>query len=319
MVARDINQKLDKLLTQPIEDLMISLGSRRNLSAHTLRNYKCDLIDTAQYITDAHQCHEWSAVTLVMLRGYLAHLYRHALSIRTVHRRMASLRCLYRMLNKENPSIVDPTEGLTLPSMPRELPSVLSEKQIEDSLSDDDTRSSLLRDIAILELLYAAGLRISELVAIRLSDIDWVQQQIRITGKGRKTRIVIFGDPAHIALQRYIHELRPMLVHGDDPQWVFLNLKGGHLTDRSVRRIFHEMVDAHTDGTKATPHTLRHSFATHLLDHGADIRSVQDLLGHSSIITTQIYTHVSKNSLRKDYERRLPLAIQENDKQHEDT
>ncbi len=317
MVARDI--QLDKQLMQPINDLMSYLGSRRNLSEHTLRNYKCDLIDAAQYLTNEYQCQEWGAVTMVMLRGYLAHLYRHALSIRTVHRRVASLRCLYGMLSKENPSIIDPTEGLTLPSLPRELPSVLSEKQIEDSLTEYDAHSCLLRDIAILELLYAAGLRISELVSIRLPDIDWGKQQIRITGKGRKTRIVLFGEPAKIALHRYINELRPSLVHGDDPLWVFLNSKGGHLTDRSVRRIFHGMVDAHTEGTKATPHTLRHSFATHLLDHGADIRSVQDLLGHSSIITTQIYTHVSKNSLRKDYERAHPLAIQEKDKQHEDT
>lgn len=309
--------ELPELLLQPVDRLLQQLASKRNLSAHTLRNYKCDLMDIAEYL-HTNGCLDWKSVTTLNVRGYLAHLYRHALSVRTVHRRMAALRCQYSMLCSEDPSVVNPTVGLALPSIPRELPTVLSEQQIADSLTNDDPSRFTVRDIAILELLYATGLRISELVAIKLGDIDWVACKIRVTGKGRKVRLVLFGEPASNALKAYLAELRPQLVRGDDSVWLFLNAHGGHLTDRSVRRIFHAMVDEHSQGSPATPHTLRHSFATHLLDHGADIRSVQELLGHASIVTTQIYTHVSKGNLRRDYERAHPLAIQEQDK-NEDT
>ncbi len=304
---------LPESLTRPIESLLQQLATKRNLSEHTLRNYRCDLMDIANYLHD-NSCADWQCVTTLSVRGYLAHLYRHALSVRTVHRRMAALRCLYAMLCSETPSMENPTNGLTLPSIPRELPTVLTEQQITDSLAGDEASRFVLRDLAILELLYATGLRISELAAIKIGDIDWASCQIRVVGKGRKVRLVIFGDPASQALQSYIGELRPQLVKANDPGWLFLNANGGHLTDRSIRRIFHALVDEHTQGSPATPHTLRHSFATHLLDHGADIRSVQELLGHASIITTQIYTHVSKGNLRKDYERAHPLAMQEIDK-----
>lgn len=309
--------KLPRQLEQPIDILLQQLAVKRNLSDHTLRNYKCDLMDIARYL-HTNGCTDWQHVTTLSIRGYLAHLYRHALSVRTVHRRMAALRCLYMMLCHEDTTIQNPTIGLTLPSIARDLPALLSEEQITESLTENDDGKYALRDIAILELLYATGLRISELVAVKLQDIEWTTCQIRVVGKGKKTRIVIFGEPAANALHTYLNELRPRLLGATESQWLFVNTHGGHLTDRSIRRIFHAMVDEHTQGSPATPHTLRHSFATHLLDHGADIRSVQELLGHASIITTQIYTHVSKSNLRKDYERAHPLAMQEID-QDEDT
>lgn len=165
-----------------------------------------------------------------------------------------------------------------------------------------------VRNIALLELLYATGIRVSECVAVELEDIDFHYGIIRVMGKGRKERIIPFGQYAHEALIHYIEQVRPQLMKNSNHQKVFVNMRGGELTARGVRYILSEMIENASMHTKIYPHMLRHTFATHLLNNGADMRTVQELLGHANLSSTQIYTHVTKEALRKTYMNSHPRA-----------
>lgn len=165
-----------------------------------------------------------------------------------------------------------------------------------------------IRNMALLELLYATGMRVSECVSLELTDIDFHYNIVRVMGKGRKERIIPFGQYAHDALIRYIEQVRPTLMKKENHQKVFVNMRGGELTTRGVRYILSEMIDNASMHTKIYPHMLRHTFATHLLNNGADMRTVQELLGHANLSSTQIYTHVTKEALRKTYMNSHPRA-----------
>jgi integrase/recombinase XerC len=245
------------------------------------------------------------------LRRFLAHLHAKDYARTSIARKLSSLRALYRFLRGSGTAREDPTVGISSPRQRRRLPRFLFESDIEKLLSAPDSNTPLgLRDRAILETLYATGVRVSELVSLTVSQCER-SSELRITGKGDRERIVMLGRPARAAIDTYLAEGRPHLLargEGDDHGRLFLNHRGGPLTDRSVRRVVHRHILQACAQHDIGPHALRHTFATHLLEAGADLRAVQELLGHASLSTTQIYTHVTRRRLREVYDQAHPRA-----------
>ncbi|MHC5036166.1 MAG: tyrosine recombinase [Planctomycetota bacterium] len=288
-----------------VEAFLSHLAFERGLSAMTCRSYRSDLADFVEHLTT-----EWEGMparegTRLQLRAYLHALRNRGLSRATVARRTSALRGLYRFLRRTGRMAEDPAQGLASPRREKRLPHFLDEKEMNlllDSPKGSDLAS--LRDRAILETLYGAGLRVQELVGVREGDLDLAGGWVRIRGKGNRERQSPLTTKAIDALSEYLGargEVR-------DPGPVFRNLKGGPLTDRSVRRILKKYVIASGLPTATSPHTLRHSFATHLLNRGANLRGIQELLGHNRITTTQIYTQVSTERLKTVYDRTHPRA-----------
>lgn len=250
------------------------------------------------------------------VRAYLAYLQRQEYSRRTVARKLSCLRSFFRYLHEQNLIATNPLVGVHTPKLERKLPNFLYEEEVWRLLQLPDRTTPLgQRDAALLELLYATGLRASELVSLNVPDIDYSEGWVIVFGKGKKERFVPVGSEALGALQVYLDGGRPTLALRADSalqslpwqrQPLFLNKLGTRLTDRSVRRILDGYVDRLAVLTHVSPHTIRHSFATHLLNKGADLRAVQEMLGHVSLSTTQIYTHVTKQRLREEYLLRHP-------------
>jgi len=241
------------------------------------------------------------------LRRHLDSLYGTGLGSRSIARKLAVLRNFYRFLASEGRIKTDPTERLVAPRQWQSIPKFLNQSQIEDLLAAaDQSRPTGVRDRAMLELLYATGLRVSELCGLRVSDIQFEAGVLRTIGKGNKQRLTPVGKAALAAVQGYLSEVRPQLLHGRTSPYLFVTARGGPLT----RQAFWKLLAAL--GRKAgifhdlTPHVIRHSFATHLLEGGADLRSVQTMLGHADISTTQIYTHVMRSRLRQTIEQHHP-------------
>lgn len=286
--------------------------AERNASALTLKSYREDLQALAAYLAEAHggQCPPPGRVTTLDLRGFVASLHEAGYAKATVARRLACLRSFFRFALREEWVQTNPARPLRNPRGGRKLPHFLTSAEIGRLLSVPAADTPLgLRDRAILETLYSAGLRVSELVALRDGDVDLAAGLLRVRGKGRRERLGLLGTHAVRALERWLQRrrLHPSQPAGPDAP-VFVNRFGRPLTTRSVARLLEKYLRQAQLDTRATPHTLRHSFATHLLDRGADIRSVQELLGHKSLSTTQIYTHVSTAALRGVYERAHPRA-----------
>jgi len=268
-------------------------------SDHTLRAYRQNLAAFAEHcreegVRDPRQLDHRA------LRGFLVHLNGRRLKKTTVARYLAAVRSFTRFLVQEKVLAKDPGQALRTPSHRRPLPVYLGEDEVVRLLE----AAKNARDRAILECLYGGGLRVSELTGIDRDDLDLRAGIARVRGKGRKERLAPLGGSAVRALEAYLEE-RP---RSDDPRPLFLNRRGGRLTSRSVHRLLHACVLKAGVDPRTSPHTLRHSFATHLLDRGADLREVQELLGHKNIATTQIYTHVSMERLKKVYERAHPRA-----------
>jgi integrase/recombinase XerC len=249
-------------------------------------------------------------ITTLDLRGYLAALHEAAYAKTTIARRLASLRSFFRFGQREGWIKINPAKPLRNPRKPRSLPHFLATEEIE-RLLNAPAKSSLLgrRDRAILEVMYSAGLRVSELAGLSDGDLDLASGALRVRGKGKRERISPIGSYASKALHDWlsVRKLSPREKQGPAAP-VFINKFGKRLTTRSVARMLEKHLKSTGLDRRTTPHTLRHSFATHLLDRGADIRSVQELLGHKSLLTTQIYTHVSTAGLRAAYERAHPRA-----------
>ena len=289
----------------------------RDSSEHTRRAYRTSV---GQYLDwlDA-QGADWRSPARPLIRGYLAELAARPLSRRSVSSRVAALRSFYRYARREGLVDGDPWSAALTPRLPRRLPQVLGVAEVERLIDEADTASDrrplALRDIALVETAYAAGLRVSELAAARLADLDLGRGELRVLGKGRKERVTLLGGPARAALDAYLTNGRPALrtsaAAGDlseDPGVIFLNSRGGAIGVRGLRyRLARLMVRAGLP-SGASPHTLRHSFASHLLEGGADLRVVQELLGHESLGTTQIYTHVSPQRLRSAYRQAHPRS-----------
>jgi integrase/recombinase XerC len=283
-----------------------ALEGERGVSPHTLVAYRRDISRFVRFLRQEHVA-TWAAVTAPLARRYVASLDRR-LARSAIARNLSALRTFFRFLYREGKVSRNPLALITAPKQLPRLPKVLTHGEIAAVLAAPDVSTPLgLRDRALLELLYATGLRVGELVSLRLSDLA-LADELRVLGKGRRERIVLVGPAAQQAVAQYLVEGRPNMVRGRDSGRVFLNGRGGALSDRGVRVILDRCLHRAALGRRISPHTLRHTFATHLLDGGADLRSVQELLGHVNLSTTQIYTHVSREWLKRVYDKAHPRA-----------
>jgi integrase/recombinase XerC len=257
--------------------------------------------------------HGWADVTHRDLRRYLGELQAKGYARRSIARKLTAVRTFYRFLTRREAVCRNPTVGIVGPKRDRRLPQCITAPEIEQLLQTPDRGTPLgLRDAAILETLYSSGMRVSELVALDLDDLPDSDGRVRVVGKGRKERVVFLGRAARETIAEYLHRSRPALARssrkGVKSSALFLNKNGTRLSDRAVRTIVETHVNAACIAGGGSPHTLRHSFATHLLENGADLRSVQELLGHASLAATQVYTHLTQEQLRKVYDAAHPRA-----------
>ena len=287
------------------------LAVERNAADLTIKSYREDLQALLEYLDEScGRTPQPSELTPLDLRGYVAALHEAGYAKTSVARRLASLRSFFRFAQREGLADSNPAKALRNPRRDRKLPHFLTGSEIKQLLSAPPAETPLgLRDRAILETMYSAGLRVSELVGINQGDLDFEQGLVRIRGKGRRERLALLGSYAIRAIRRWE---KKRTISPREPQGaaapVFVNKHGTRLTTRSVGRMLEKYLKTTGLDLRTTPHTLRHSFATHLLDRGADIRSVQELLGHKSLVTTQIYTHVSTAGLKAAYEKAHPRA-----------
>lgn len=285
------------------------LKVERNASEHTDRNYRKDLAVLKERLGDT----SWDQVDLLTLRQFVADQRTQGLSKVTIARRIATIRSFYRFLHREGYVKENPALGLLRPKQDKKLPQFLSMEEARRLMEAPKGEEEFTqRDRALLETLYSTGLRVSELVSLRVRDVDMIGGTLRVIGKGRKERMVPVGSFSLQAIRRYLKSLRAgsaaATATNPDDQPLFLNKYHKRLTDRSVRRVLQKYLLRLGVQRRISPHALRHSFATHLLDRGADLRSVQELLGHSSLNTTQVYTHVTTERLKKVYESAHPRA-----------
>ncbi len=290
------------------------LRDERNLSPNTLRAYRRDLERFIAFLAADYLGRE--AATLaprdadaLAVRSYLAGLARTEVGARSRARALSALRGFFRYAVREGERPDDPTAGVPAPRQPHHLPRHLRPGEIERLLEAAAGDEPLARrDRALLELLYASGLRVGELVGLDWGDLDLEARVLRVLGKGGRERMVPFGRPAAAALGRWLESWPGLRAGGDTSEPIFLNHRGGRLTDRSVRRILDRYVRQASLAAGVHPHTLRHTFATHLLEGGADLRAIQELLGHSSLSTTQKYTHLELDRLLSVYRESHPRA-----------
>lgn len=295
-----------------VDDFGVFLRQERSRSEHTERAY---LADVSQLLARAqrHGVDELEGLDLAFLRGWLAGMTDRGLSRSTVARRTSALRSFTAWACRTGRIPADPALRLVSPRRGRQLPAVLRADQSSAVLDVAENRAQDadpvgLRDRAALELLYGTGVRVSELVGLDVDDVDLDRRVVRVIGKGDKERVVPFGLPAARAVLGYLQEGRPKLAGERSGPALLLGRRGGRLNQRQVRGVVHDLLATAGTGVDAGPHVLRHSAATHMLDGGADLRTVQELLGHASLATTQIYTHVSAERLRASYERAHPRA-----------
>ncbi len=286
-----------------IDKFMNYMKVEKNASAHTITNYAVDLEVFKNFLGDK----ELETVDHLALRRFLAELRAKNYAKRTVARKLASLRSFFRFMFREGHIKKNPITAVLTPKLDKKLPVFLDSAKIDRLLSAPNEKDAAgLRDRALLETLYSTGIRVSELVGLDLDDIDFISGVVKVFGKGSKERIVPIGEPALKAIRKYADKRAGEKVKDKDA--VFLNHSGARLTDRSVRRVLDKHIKTCSIVEKISPHSLRHSFATHLLDRGADLRSVQELLGHMNLSTTQIYTHVTMERLKSVYDKAHPRA-----------
>lgn len=296
-------------MLQDIQDFSQFLLVERGLSVNTIQSYSRDLKKACSYFLHQH-LEEWNNVDRYAVLNLLAHLTNLGQSRTTISRQVSSLRQFYQYLLRQHRVSDDPMALVSLPKGQRHLPTVLTQKEVQAMLAVPDTDKPLgIRDRAILEVLYATGMRVSELTGLRLTELHLDVHLVQPRGKGDKERIIPIGEIAEKWLNQYLDQVRPaQLAHRPASAFVFLNVHGKQLTRQAIWQLIKKV--AHQAGIHkdVTPHTLRHSFATHLLENGADLRVVQELLGHSDITTTQIYTHVSQKRLLTVYKNAHPRA-----------
>ena len=282
------------------------LDRERNASPHTVKAYGEDVEQFASHLREELGREPRPAdVDHLLIRSFLARLHRGGLKKTSSARKLASLRTFFRYLCREGVLSRNPARALLSPRVERRIPSHLNEGEVDHLLDVPGDGAAASRARAILELLYATGIRCAELVGLDLAEVDLDARMLRVLGKGRKERIVPFGTRAADALRAYL----PVRSRtGPRTDALFLNARGGRLTDRSVRQILASRVKQVAMASHVSPHTLRHSFATHLLERGADLRAIQELLGHASLSTTQRYTHVTTRHILEIYKKAHPRA-----------
>lgn len=291
-----------------IERFIRYLAIEKGLAPSTLGSYRSDLEDFSDFLQRTG-CGDWPETGRRHIVAYLAHLQKLGRAPATVSRHMASLRSFYQFLSREGLIEVDPTGQLDSPKADKRLPRVLNVEEVERLLAAPEGLTPMaLRDRAMLEMLYATGVRVSELVSLNVTDVNLNMGYVKCYGKGSKERIVPLGSAALEAAHAYLTRGRAGLLKNGDPGALFVNHQGKRLSRQGFWKILKKY--ARTAGIQKaiTPHTLRHSFATHLLENGADLRAVQEMLGHADISTTQIYTHVTQTRLKDVYERTHPRA-----------
>jgi integrase/recombinase XerC len=329
----------DDSLVGQLRDFLKYLSLNRNASPHTVRGYDADLRQFVRFLADQRGCQSASlrapALDVDAVRGYLAMLYRERRSRASAARKLAALRAFGRYLRREDVTDAEPAALVSTPKRVQTIPAHLSEDEMGRLLETPDIGSPLgRRDRAMLELFYASGLRLSELVGLDLDDVNLSGRMVRVLGKGRKQRLVPFNTSAEAAIRRYLGDREPLVARvarnpprkstsdpktasqrtvsrgGRDRQErpLFVNYRGERLSGRSVHRLVHRYVTACSTRYGISPHALRHSFATHLLARGADLRAIQELLGHVRLSTTQRYTHVNVAQLAEVYRRAHPRA-----------
>lgn len=288
------------------------LQAERNASKYTVRNYTSDLLEFFDFAREK-EVKSLKEVNKQILRGYLAHLMEDGFAKSSIARKMSAIRSFYRYLLREEMVSVNPAAATASPKLDRRLPSFLTIEEAKRLVESPDlSQPQGQRDRALMELLYACGIRISELVSINVEQVNLATNEIRVWGKGSKERIVLIGSPAARALSTYLNQgRRELLGEKKKNNALFVNRYGGRLPARRIQKILEKY--ARTIDKKVHPHMLRHTFATHLLDGGADLKVVQELLGHADLSSTQIYTHVTQSQARKVYLSAHPMAQEKRD------
>lgn len=307
-------------ISSDVIDFLLHLQKERDQSPHTIKAYRRDL----EAFTDFCGRHyggnwSWTTVDRAGLRGFLGELQRRGLAKRSAARALSAVRSLYRYLQLHHGLDVNITRAAKVPKLDKRLPTYLDRQQIDRLFEWAEARAAgdgflESRDLAMLELFYSTGMRLSELSSLDLPQLDLLSDQAKVRGKGRKERIVPVGSRAVQALRRYLNLREPVVARvGSDRRAVFVGRRGSRLSARGVQKVIHAMFDAIGAGhgesrSGLRVHSLRHTFATHMLDAGADLRAVQELLGHASLSTTQIYTHTSVERLKRVYQQAHPRA-----------
>jgi len=305
-------------MQQLVEQFLEHLRYERNVSVHTLRNYRIDLEQFLAHLAGPESNKKRATPSVeeidhLTIREWLASLHSAQKSKSSVARKLAALRTFFQFLVREGLLELNPAKLVSTPRQEKKLPNHLSVEEAVRFIESPDTQTDLgKRDRAMLELMYATGVRVAELTTMNLGDIDFRSQLIRVTGKRRKQRVVPFGDPAGDALRSYLKIREKFLFNAPvstrDEEALFLNYQGTRITTRSVGRMVDKYIRLCAGMHNISPHALRHSFATHLLDSGADLRDIQELLGHARLSTTQVYTHVSMEKLIEVYDKAHPKA-----------
>lgn len=304
------------MLEEYLRQFLEHLRYERNVSEHTLRNYSSDLGQFYEHLVKINADKlQMSEIDHLTIREWMASLHTLNKKKTSIARKLASLRTFFQFLVREGTLETNPAKLVATPRIERKLPTHLSTEDAVRFIETPDLNTDLgKRDRAILEFLYATGVRVGELVNLDLKDIDFRERLVRVTGKRKKQRILPFGEPALQALMYYLNEARPVFLNNCPPlerddKVVFLNYQGTRITTRSVGRMVDKYIKLCAEiNSHISPHSLRHSFATNLLDAGADLRDIQELLGHARLSTTQIYTQVSMEKLIEVYDKAHPKA-----------
>ena len=302
---------MDTTVNNYPERFLTYLEVEKNCSQHTIESYQKDLAAFAEFMLRRNkQNFFWQQTGPLDVRGYLAELNEKQYARRTIARRISALRSFFKYLVREAVIEYSPLTKVRTPKLEKKLPAFLDEIEINELLAMPDKSKVLgVRDQAVLEMLYATGCRVSELVGLTLERVDLSNRFVLLLGKGNKERVMPVGHTCCAALSTYYRVRQQlMLQYQQKHDFIFVNNRGGRLTDRSVRRILEKYINMLAIHNNVSPHTRRHSFATHLLEHGADLRSVQELLGHANLSTTQIYTHVSNEHVTNVYKKNHPRA-----------
>ncbi|MDD4953469.1 MAG: tyrosine recombinase XerC [Candidatus Omnitrophica bacterium] len=285
-----------------IEKFIRYLEIEKNYSRHTILNYRLDLKSFQEFLGPI----ELEKIDYLTLRKYLAALREKSLASRSIARRLSALRSFFRFLARDGYLKVNPILSISSPKSEKHLPQFMTEEEvkklIESAFAKNDSDLRGLRDRAVLETFYSTGIRISELAALSLDDVDFIGGVVTVKGKGKKERMVPIGDTATMAIRKYLQKRKK-----ESPA-LFLNRSARRITDRGIRNIVGKYIRLAGLKSKVCPHTFRHSFATHLLNRGADLRTVQELLGHANLATTQIYTHLTTERLKSVYDKAHPRA-----------
>ena len=301
-----------------VAEFLTHLEKERDVSPHTLTAYRRDLEEFVTFLGRYYGIDAWSwqGLDRLAIRGFLAHLTRKKLNKRSIARSLSAVRSLYKYLHRSEQVEVNPARGVSSPKQDKYLPGYLDRAQIELLFQSAELKAasgkfSDVRNAAILELFYSTGMRLSELRGVNRMDLDLLSQQVKVRGKGRKERIIPLGDHAQLALRNYESKRDELLRgagHTADRTAFFLSNRGKRISTRAIQNAVKGFLEKFDESAGLSTHSLRHTFATHLLDAGADLRAVQELLGHASISTTQIYTHTSVERLKAVYQKAHPRA-----------